>query len=565
MQALRKVLDSVYSYFSYDVTKYISNQLEQETESNNTCHVSRVQPQAKMDPESDETTLNVQDPKMTRDGDEATVEKKPPTRTLSNFTVENILMSHPHNSSTSSHSPSSTSTGSSLTSPIAEYSSILPGNWISHPPVKYTKYTMLSPGSMGDDKAAKKKQSNSGETITTTVSSNSRQRHHSSSIESTSSSSESQKLMMRRVPSNPITRVPSGEQLHYTVTTRPTTGNNGHHNMRSKLVSTDDTKPLQIHSFTQSHPMLTTKSVSTLPVIQAIPYSSPVGKSAVLQQNFPPTRQFVLLVPSTTANVSDGLQAVVYANQTQISTSSQSTKSSLSEQTSELNSPSHTHPSTDTDKKLLETYRPIAPKSKSTPFREISTVPASTALDKKPYKRPPIVGKPQKLRFHMTTVVKRPKHSAMTSSMTVDSPSTINQRTKTTSFVMDSHPSAEILAEKHITKAKNNYSNEKLTTEDSSNAENTADSPQSIASNDESNTHPINEIRDQPSQSPGAHHTDLTDSKKDKLTFIHCHEDKQFEDNGRTTRSYTRRKRELTFHLYEDPETAFKTKRNCKE
>ncbi len=559
MQALRKVLESVYSYFSYDVTKYIANQLEQETESTNTCHVSRVQPQAEMDPESEETTPNVRSPKITRDSGEATVEKKPPTRTLSNFTVENILMSHPHNSSNSSHSPSSTSTGSSLTSPIAEYSSILPGNWISHPPVKYTKYTMLSPGSMGDEKAAKKKQSNISET-TTTVSSNSRQRHHSSSIESTSSSSESHKLMMRRVPSNPIVRVPSGEQLHYTFTARPTSGNNGHH-VRSKLVSSDDTKPIQMHSFTQSHPMITTKSVSTLPVIQAIPYSSSVGKSAVLQQNFPPTQQFVLLVPSTTANVGDGLQAVVYANQTQLSTSSRSTKSSLSEQTSELNSPSHNHPSTDTDKRLLETYRPIAPKSKLTPFREISTVPASTALDKKAYKRSPIVGKPQKLRFHMTTVVKRPKHSVMTSSMTVDSPSTINQRTKTTSFIMDSHPSAETLAEKHITKAQNNYSNEKLTTDDSSNAENAVDSPQSIASNDESNTHSINEARDHlPSQSPGA---DSTDSKKDKL--IHCHEDKLFEDNGRTTRSYTRRKRELTFHLYEDPETAFKTKRNCKE
>lgn len=34
---------------------------------------------------------------------------------------------------------------------------------------------------------------------------------------------------------------------------------------------------------------------------------------------------------------------------------------------------------------------------------------------------------------------------------------------------------------------------------------------------------------------------------------------------GRTTRSYTRRKRELTFHLYEDPGTAFRAKRACKE
>lgn len=34
---------------------------------------------------------------------------------------------------------------------------------------------------------------------------------------------------------------------------------------------------------------------------------------------------------------------------------------------------------------------------------------------------------------------------------------------------------------------------------------------------------------------------------------------------GRATRSYTRRKRELTFHLYEDPSTAFRAKRQCRD
>ncbi len=542
MQALRKVLESVYSYFRYDVSTYIANQLEQEAESTAaTCHVSRIQPQAQTDSDSEEAQ-GVPSPKDNKDNIiETAVEKKFPTKTISNFTVENILMNHPHSSSNSSHSPSST--GSSLTSPT-DYSSVLPGNWISHPPVKYTKYTMLSPGSMGDDKTRKKNK------VETTAVSNSRQRYHSSSVECSSSVNEPQTLTMRRVPSNPLTRVPSGEQLHYNFTAHPPSANgHPHHHSISKLTSSSssDHKPVQSSSFTQSRTMLT-KSLATLPVIQAVSYS-PSGNPTVLQQAFPPPQQYVLLVPSTTTNTSDGLQAVVYANQ------AQSLKPSVSEQTHE----SSNHPSIETDRNVLDTYRPIAPKNK--PFRETQTMPTSTSFDKKAYKRSPTTGKPQKLRFHMTTVVKRPKSSVVTSSMTVTSPSanSINERTKTTSFIMDSLSSAET----HITKAKNTYSNETPPEMSSSTVEKRTASPQS-ANEDSLATH----------EAIGDHHTSPnvsppSDNKKGKLTFVHCHESKQFEmppiDNGRTTRSYTKRKRELTFHLYGDPETAFKPKRNCKE
>ncbi len=528
MQALRNILESVYSYFRYDITTYIANQLEQEAESTTTCHVSRVQPQAQYESDTEET----QSPKSNKDGFETGVQKKAQAKTISNFTVENILMNHSHSSSNSSQSPSSTS--SSLTSP-SEYSSVLPGNWISHPPVKYTKYTMLSPGSMGDDKARKK---NKVETIT--VSSNSRQIYHSNSIETSSALSEPQNLTMRRVSSNPITRVPSGEQLHYNFTAHSPSVN-GHHHIH-QLTSSEDHKSVQTNSFTQSNALLT-KKVPTLPVIQAVSYS-PGGKLATLQQAFPPSQQFVLLVPSTSTSTSDGLQAVVYTNQ---ALTLQSPKLSNSEQMPESTNNSNI----ETDKNLLDSYRPIAPKSKS--LRELPMVSTSTLLDKKAYKRSPTTGKPQKLRFHMTTVVKRPKSSVMTSSMTVESPSTINERTKTTSFIMDSHSTAE----RHITKSKNNYSNEKP-------PDCIAGSPQSTTSNDDPlSTHsnePINNHHTSPNASPPR------DSKREKLTFVHCHEDKQFEmppnDNGRTTRSYTKRKRELTFHLYGDPETAFKPKRN---
>lgn len=540
MQALRKVLESVYSYFRYDLTTYIANQLEQETESTATCNVSRIQPQARIDSDNEEIQ-SVLSPKNNKVGIETGVEKKARTKTISNFTVENILMNHPHSSSNSSHSPSSTS--SSLTSPT-DYSSVLPGNWISHPPVKYTKYTNLSPGSMGDDKTRKKNK------VDSTTVSNSRQRYHSSSAEGSSSLSEP--LTIRRVPSNPITRVPSGEQLHYNFSSHPFSANGHHHHHHhiSKLVSSEDHKPVQTSSFTQSRQILT-KSVATLPVIQAVSYS-PSGKPALLQQAFPPSQQFVLLVPSTsTASTSDGLQAVVYANQ---ALTSQSPKLSISEQMPESNNHSS---SNETDKHLLDTYRPIAPKNK--PFRELPTMPTSTSFDKKVYKRSPTTGKPQKLRFHMTTVVKRPKNSVMTSSMTVESPSSINERTKTTSFIMDSHSSAET----HITKTKNNYRMEKPS-EMPDSTDKGAGSPQSTTSNDDSlATGTISDQHTSPNASPP------TDNKKDKLKFVHCHEDKQFDmppnDNGRTTRSYTKRKRELTFHLYGDPETAFKPKRSCKE
>ena len=553
----------MYSYFSYDVTKYIASRLEHESESPTiTGEVARIQPQAQLDPDSDKEG---ESSNLTTDvpSSKATVEKKPPTKVISNFTVENILMGPQHSSSGSSHSPSSTSTGSSQTSPV-EYSSILPGNWISHPPVKYTKYTMLSPGSMVEDKTKKKSKT---ETLPVV---NSRPRHHSSSVEASPGLSESHKLAVRRVPSNPVTRVPSGEQLHSSYPAQSHSGSNGHQTTR--LSSTEESKPLLSTSLTQSHAMLS-RSVSTLPVIQAIPYSSPGGK-AVLQQSFPPSQQFVLLVPSTSTNIGEGLQAVVYTNQnqTQLSANTQSTTKPAISRPSE-HAPEASSPSNDTDKRLLElAYRPIAPKNK-TIFKDmtpISTLSSTPPIEKKGYKRSPSVTKPQKLRFHMTTVVKRPKHSSMmTSSMTVESPSTIaSERTKTTSFILDPQPSAETLAEKHITKTKNSYSAEKLV-EDVGKPERAEASPQSVASDDPVTHHP-NEPNNDHSVSRHTHslHKDPPETKKDKFTFVQFHEDKQFDtpnDIGRTTRSYTRRKRELTFHLYEDPETAFKTKRNCKE
>jgi len=515
VQGLRKILESVYSYFSYDVNEYIADKLEQEnTES--TTELTRTQPQATIDsspPHNGSSNTELEQPLP---------EPKQPSKTISNFTVENILSGPQRNStSSSSISPSSHSTGSNR-SPT-DYSSILPANWVSHPPVKYTKYTMLSPKSMGDDKS-KKRPSVSG--------TDPRPRHHSSSTEG---SRDFQKLSMRRVPSNPISRVPSGDRVPYSF---PTSSN-------GSLLSADELK-------SQSGTYINSKSVSTLPVIQAIPYTTAVGGKTLLQQSFPPSQQFVLLVPSTSATVND--QTLVY------STQAQTKPTPIRINGTEL---PKEHTVSEQDKRLMEvSYRPIAPKNK-TIFREMQ--PTTTNAEKKGFRRTPSGTKPQKLRFHMTTVVKRPRNSSvMTSSMTVESPSVASERTKTTSFVLEPQSSVEAQAEKSITKTENSYSSH---SEDECNRQ----SPQSNLSPIEvaSNTSYEHEDSTLGQSSPSSEIVKQRPEVKKELTFIHCHEDKQFEipapDNGRTTRSYTRRKRELTFHLYEDPATAFKPKRNCKE
>ena len=635
MLALRNVLESVYSYFSYDINTYISSQLETTKpdlheeavirSSTDSLSKLREHPQAQMsrdsDSDKDAPIASTYEDNSSLVSSSNNIPKRPPNKLVSNFTVENILMGPQHNSSSSSKSPSSA--GSSLASPTTslDYTSVMGGNWVSHPPVKYTKFTMLSPISMGEETQKKKKVRT--EPSSSPMPEASPPRRHSSSNDlslSSSPATERHRIGMRRVPSNPtvtekhnhgIKRVasnsavtPTLSQMHSFYSSSAASHSASFPTMSSratvsKSISTEVGGITQSKSHQFPVQPVRTKSVSTLPVIQAVPFPS-TGVKANLQQTFPPSQQFVLLVPSTSTRVSEGLQAVVYSNPTQVvplnSSSNQSAQTVRAPSSAKRNhtgghvSDSHTatessivspeNTTNDLEKLPVEVnYRPIAPKIKSVFSREsLSTTPINKHCEKRNKRSLP---KPQKLRFHMTTVVKRPKRTVVTSSMTVESPSIINERTRTTSFVLHSQPSADILAEANIMKSKNNYSNVKQSEEQEERMDESEDSESTLndsprASVDSSETKEFHKSTPSHDRSivrndSGFHHQTLQNVDSSDNHMVDNFHDENYNsagssrDNGRTTRSYTRRKRELTFHRYEDPETAFKVKRASKE
>jgi hypothetical protein len=191
---------------------------------------------------------------------------------------------------------------------------------------------------------------------------------------------------------------------------------------------------------------------------------------------------------------------------------------------------------------------------------------------------------PQKLRFHMTTVVTKQKKVPEKSSMTVESPhpNEHNYRLIAPKNASSGQSSAGIgtvpAVENTITRSPNVYSSVPLRTarEDApGKASPPPPPPPPSAQVEEVEGRLKNGTRINGTSHLSGHragssedlHTAASIRQKDSLPL-----DPQSKQpmgpprhRGRTTRSYTRRKRELTFHLYEDPGTAFRAKRACKE
>ena len=190
--------------------------------------------------------------------------------------------------------------------------------------------------------------------------------------------------------------------------------------------------------------------------------------------------------------------------------------------------------------------------------------------------------KPQKLRFHMTTVVTKQKKVPMKSSMTVESPVTVSNPNASTMHRNSDHNSGGSFSvvESKITRSPNVYSNtpSKGLKEDMSTETGLLGATSAQAESNTSRNTPQNGLKlsnqngGSPKRSHRAHSPeDSHAGKKDALeNSLPAAVDKELlsstgHHRGRATRSYTRRKRELTFHLYEDPGTTFKAKRTCKD
>lgn len=646
-------MESVYGYFSYDVNTYIAGRLDSyqlqeggERSPIATENTTRAEPSSSFSLSEDSEvphaiSMNTNSRSYNHISSPVR-EMKPPLsavaavshmsrpetnaaettstnsqkKLLSSFTVENILMGR-QSSSGSSNSPTST-TSSSLASPTLapnEHSTIVGTNWVSHPPVKYTKFTMLSPNSMAEDTHKKKRTSAEGASDHSTEM-HSHQLSRSSSCHdlnhSTALNSEEKRLGLKRVPSD--YHRSSSDARNVTAPTRSAVTE-----AAASLIALS-TSPSQKNSQNvtgiQSTNVVQPAKISTIPVVQALSASTD-GKTAVLHQTFPPPQQFVLLVPSSSVAMSGhGLQAVVYAHPNQqvsqaqvnnhpVSSTSDSSSSSppitkhntsiITAPKSQLESSHKSHApaltrthSNGSDGKFTSSsklsYQPIAPKSETahSPNTSSTASPENNSNDKMKLYLKRTIQKPQKLRFHMTTVVNRPKKSSSTTSMTAQSPRACSNNDRGSPASENDHQSdseSNTPQPATITRSPNVFSTEFQV------EQHTVTEDQVLQRGDHSP--PISSSQKIKSEDlkRGAHPTQTAilkdsgfhlqvvkqrDSKSENTENVLSHRSKRNSDStrgsgGRTTRSYTRRKRELTFHLYEDPSTAFKAKRTCKD
>ena len=568
-QALKRVLESVYSYFSYDVNTYIASSLSrspppateaavtvnessedtpihcggsslpQALESNsgtNRRHFHHGSSSSSEDStiarsSSERTAANCASPSLedSRSDQSSSSSRKQPNKSISSFTVENILMGR-QRSSSSSDSPTTTMSGSFSATPppssscssslstvsggssSSNHSSVVGTNWVSHPPVKYTKFTMLSPTSMADETQKKKKTDSMIEV----------QWRDSSGQETAQgglSASIDQSRELKRVPSGlrgsmdlstsfPITQKPKS----FSRSSSSGTPSSYFHKINA---SSSNSQPQQQSFLTQNILQNATK-VSTLPVVQAVP-TAPDAKAAVLHQTFPPSgQQVVLLIPSNSTTIAGNVPTIFYANPVlslsqsgtttaspagvakltavapiSTATATQNSTSSSVTQKNDLGRVSPPPPSslhkrhTAIDEaahnQLSESpHRPIAPKLTTTTTQITATPSAASAPesdckngDKMKLYLKRTIPKPPKLRFHMTTVMKQPTGNTVMTSLTAQSPQAIigeaagaehgslaAAAATVSEFENEKHLRSEVAVESTITRSPNVYSNE---------------------------------------------------------------------------------------------------------
>ena len=582
-------------------------------------------------------------------------QKQATNRPISSFTVENILMGNKQSSSTSSgstasstHSPTSSHSATSLPSPTNSSSissSIVGVNWVSHPPVKYTKFTILSPTAMSDEAATKKKKASESSSTTAlmTKSCESLEPHPAGSvgdalqdIKSLVSSQQQQQQAL--------------QSQHSSVDHKP---------------NATSASPLQVYSLPslpssssstykeqQPSPLATTSArLCSLPVVTTLQAASNnLDRKVVLSKTFPPSQQYVLLVPSSSSSapVSHMVPSVPYDSSSMTpripASSSLSAENALtrpSMTTVSFHSPTTatSSPSSKLDisggrleRGILSannntpgsesnSFRLIAPKMKRSSSSGSPSMSSSSGSSRgrssqgRSSQQRSTSKPPQKLRFHMTTVVTRQKRMPVKSSMTVESPSSVMtelaDHSKSSTGRRSHSSDSDVPVESMITRSPNLYSmaasasalkemeeraqemqeyppttttaatggenrpahsqngmHQQAVAVGFPNGTNRNESPPHTGSNgggggggrvrsDDSHTLPTKE-QNRHSITNTTERNSLPVEQNLKETAPTTRQ------RRRATRSYTRRKRELTFHLYEEP-TAFKAKRACKD
>ena len=418
------------------------------------------------------------------------------SKPVSSFTVENILMGNTSRSeSSSSSSPGSTSHAPITTfhtlpanpTPL-QHTSAVPGtagtggpspySWTSHPPVKYTKFTMVSPSSMrnGGDKRRRVQREKA---LSVDASSdgviNSAERVDMECDDSTRSD-------MSCCKEEPLSPSSSPPRIPPTTNSSQHVSTGHHHNSvihahmpLSRQSSSQSISEAQSHGGRSSPRSLHSYTVSQSPhqnqqyVVFFPPNFTVMASPSDVQVTGQTNSSHLFIRSSLQSSTSNHHITHQY-------TSPHSSTPSTPPSTSSILSPSVRHSlvtsamphiQTTTHGKIPDPrFHPIAPKTDAAAmigFRTVKNVVNDRTLRKRGSKQhltvdkvkmKKMLPKPKKLRFHMTTVVKK-KRRTNSISLTAPPPSLCNRIQEKTSRIEEPSPSEHTVTTQSISAAPN--------------------------------------------------------------------------------------------------------------
>ena len=490
------MIESVYSYFSYDVDTYIAGNLD--------CSLEEGESESSVSDIETTSKTNEKQPHQASSMPAADVSPKKPPNKVSSFTVENILNSpNSAGSSNSSHSPpqacGNTSTPAFQTS----------GSW---PSVKYTKFTMLSPAIM---KSGSRGRSSNGPNW----------------VQSTEFSSNEKSAKTRSEGSGPL--------LLKTAVNPPSTSGES----STSLVTT-------------SHPVIQPSEPTARQTTPDRPGSS--------EYHFPPSHRYIVLLPPNSKTMgAQSLGEAVASAPTNQSCSPPTTEPSdciPTLQPAVSQSMPHIHSS---QVAAEPGYRPIAPKTEAMMMAEVQAVKNQDA-DNSSKKSKKVLSKRPRLRFHMTTIVKKAKRRNATTSMTAPPPSLCSPNGSSRSAGKQTLGSGEsfrpIAPKAHTITTSPNMHSIKHSADQSATSKSDLSTERESSSQEgmqpEASVPQTSVLKDS-----GFHLQLVKQTLSDPSSNAGAKRGRRGGSRGRGARGYTRRKRGLTFHLYEDPSTAFRAKR----
>ena len=545
-------------------------------------------------------------------------------KTISSFTVENILMGNTSRSnSTSSGSPTSashlanntflafpptTQVSHSSSSPASPASA----NWTSHPPVKYTKFTMMSPSSMriGGDKRRK------GERDKTVTTASSDGNHHKLQAPPIPEEVAHQASRCKEEPKSPA---PHSGSVHLS-TAAPSSHLTYHHSVIQSAVPTSSA----VASLSRQNSSQSVSGAAGVASPRVVPVSpNPFSLVQTQSPHHPQQQQYVVFFPPNIAFMTapTGELQVIGQNSPQLyiqgaalhqangnhihkktssphlSSSSPSPPPNPNSSSTILSSSNNlrlfrtsSNPSFSSMHKLSEpshfhsrtTTSTSVDRSQATMVHKLGSKSLVAAGGEKGEGGGRGMPKQKKLRFHMTTVVNKVRRRSSSVSLTAPPPTLCNRPPQPDTR---QGPRAGGAAQIGSTQQNNNSTSSAATStttkgDEVSNAESSLHNSDSTSSIEEAASRPPHSDSQTDISSTNAQHSLNSSKQKDPTKFeghlpplsqsssassvesftghlpseqITSNSRGRGRGRGRRSRGYTRRKRELTFHLYEDP------------